>query len=178
MTSRPGQVFVALLRGINVGGKNRLPMAELVQACEALGWREVRTYIQSGNLVFRAEEPRGESLQAEIERRFGLRVPVVLRSADAMAGVLAGVPFAELDREELHVGFLAEPPSAERLAKLDPARSPGDRFAVVSGEIYLHLPNGVARTKLTNDYFDRALGTVCTVRNWNTVEALARMARE
>lgn len=181
---RASSTHVALLRGINVGGRNKLPMVELAQVFVESGAGNVRTYIQSGNVVFTAAaavtKGIGAAVAGLIEKRFGLRVPVVVRSAGEMEGVLAGNPFLRKGAEvaTLHVAFLADRPEARRVAALDANRSPGDSFAVAGREIYLHLPNGVARTKLTNDYFDRALGTVSTVRNWRTVETLAGMAKQ
>ncbi len=172
---------VALLRGINVGGKNKLPMVDLVAMFEAAGGTAVRTYIQSGNVVFEADDGVAGtipmSIQRAIEARFGHSVPVVTRTADALAAAVAGNPYAEGDFEasRLSVGFLADRPDAARVAALDPDRSPPDTFAIVGQEIYLHCPNGVARSKLTNAYFDRVLGTVSTFRNWRTTSKLLDM---
>ncbi|NYF78628.1 DUF1697 domain-containing protein [Granulicella arctica] len=172
-------MHVALLRGINVGGKNSLPMVELVRMFEAAGCGEVKTYIQSGNVVFRSENVAGlgARISEEIAGRLGLRVPVILRSAVQMRSAVAKNPFvkAGVAAELLHVYFLGDAGSAAAVKGLDVERSPGDSFAVVGREVYLHLPNGVARTKLTNVYFDKALGTVSTMRNWRTVGVLAGM---
>ena len=175
-------VFVALLRGINVGGRNVLPMRELSSMCVELGCREVQTYIQSGNVVFRASPELArrfpEELATLIERRTRLRVPVVLRSATELAAITRSNPFIRTgaDPGTLHVMFLADEPGPGAVAALDPERSPPDRFVVAAREIYLHCPNGVARSKLTNQYFDTRLGTVSTSRNWRTVLKLAEMA--
>jgi len=178
-----GEMGVALLRGINVGGKNLLPMPALAEIFAEAGCAEVRTYIQSGNVVFR--EARGarleaiaEAVRAEIAARFGLKVPVVVRGAEEFQRVIAENPFAArgLDADWLHVMFLADEPTAEMVAGLDAARSPGDEFVVRGREVYLHLPNGAARTKLTNAYFDARLKTVGTQRNWRTVLVLGEMA--
>ncbi|MCC6524897.1 MAG: DUF1697 domain-containing protein, partial [Polyangiaceae bacterium] len=172
---------VALLRGINVGGKNKLPMKELVPLFEQAGCRAVRTYIQSGNVVFRAARARAASVPeivAEaIRARLGFRAPVVLRTADELGELARGNPFVRsgADVGALHVVFLAERPTASRVAALDPGRSPPDELVVRGREIYLLLPNGVARTKLTNAYFDATLATTSTVRNWRTVLALLEM---
>jgi len=171
------EMYVALLRGINVGGKNSLPMKELAGMFARAGCREVRTYIQSGNVVFGADDVEGlaERIAAEIEQRFGMRVPVILRSGAEMRKALRSNPFAKAGVEEsmLHVYFLADKPAAAAVKALDYERSPGDSFVVAGREIYLHLPDGVARTKLTNVYFDKQLATVSTLRNWRTVVTLA-----
>jgi len=173
---------VALLRGINVGGKNKLPMATLACLFTGEGASDVVTFIQSGNVVFAAPPKRAAAIAARVERRLdaelSLRVPVVLRSAAELAAVAARNPFvaARRDPDELHVLFLAAQPTAAQLRALDPARSPGDEFAVIGRDIYLRLPNGVARTRLSNAYFDKALATVSTGRNWRTVLKLVELA--
>ncbi len=173
---------VALLRGINVGGKHKLPMAELARIFDELGCSEVRTYIQSGNVVYLAEAALAARVPAlvaaALEAQRGFAVPVVGRSAAELAAVAAGNPFlAEgADPATLHVAFLAAAPRAAAIAALDPDRSPPDRFHLVGRELYLCLPNGVARSKLTNDYLDRTLGTTSTIRNWKTVLALVELA--
>jgi len=177
------EAHVALLRGVNVGGKNSVPMADLAALFAEAGCSSVRTYIQSGNVVFAPPAKRPADLAGllarRIEARFGLKVPVVLRSAGELEAVVRGNPFlAEgADEERLHVMFLAGAPAPEAVARLDPHRSPPDRFVVAGRDVYLHTPNGMARSKLTNDHFDRALATVSTVRNWRTVSKLLEMAR-
>ena len=191
MTETPGRdeecgmgdtTAVALLRGINVGGKNKLAMKAVAEIFAGAGCREVRTYIQSGNVVFRAARLQGvaEAVRAAIEAEFGLQVPVVLRTAAEMAGAIANNPFLrqEIDAAWLHVMFLEDEPTAAQVAGLDHGRSLPDAFAVVGREVYLHLPNGAAKTKLTNAYFDSKLKTVGTQRNWRTVVTLAEMMGE
>jgi len=176
-----GDCHVALLRGINVGGKNLVPMKELKLLFERAGCADVETYIQSGNVVFRApmKVVRGlaATMAAAIERRFGLRVPVVLRTAAELGEVIRANPFdaSTIEGRLLYVAFLADAPAQERRARLDQQRSPGDRFELRGREVYLHLRNGAATTKLTNDYFDRTLATISTARNWNTVRKLFDM---
>lgn len=173
--------YVALLRGINVGGKNMLPMKELAEIFATAGCTDVVTYIQSGNVVFCAEDRMAKELGAAISKqlleRFGLKVPVVLRSAAELHAVIRGNPFlkAGVAEDAMHVSFLADRPSADLVAGLDAARSVPDEFAVVGRDIYLNLLNGVAKTKLTNAYFDSKLKTVSTMRNWRTVLKLAEM---
>lgn len=174
--------YVALLRGVNVGGKNALPMRELATMFRGAGCVDVVTYIQSGNVVFgaAAEGVVGVAavIEKEISERFGVRSPVIVRTALEMGKVLAGNPFAGAAEEMLHVYFLRDLPTKAQVKALDYERSAPDVFAVLGREIYLHLPNGMARTKLTNVYFDKALGTVCTARNWRTVGKLVEMLGE
>jgi uncharacterized protein (DUF1697 family) len=170
-------VVIALLRGINVGGKHILPMKELAALFTACGCTDVETYIQSGNVLFRTKR-KPEKLAAAIERaiaeRYGFEVPVVTRTATELHGVARKNPFlaAGADPATLGVAFLAKLPGAARVAALDPKRSPPDEFAVRGRDVYLRLPNGFAKTKLTNAYLDTTLGTVSTARNWRTLLAL------
>lgn len=181
MAGSSSQTHVALLRGINVGGKNRLPMKELAQLFVASGCSEVRTYIQSGNVVFKAKPALARrvasSIAAAITRDFGLSVPVVMRSADELRSAARNNPFlrAGADTGALHIAFLRDEPTPERVAALDPQRSPPDEFKVAGREIYLRCPAGVADSKLTNAYFDSKLATVSTARNWNTVTKLLEL---
>jgi uncharacterized protein (DUF1697 family) len=179
--SRQQTAWLALLRGINVGGKNILPMKRLAAMFADASCEDVRTFIQSGNVVFRADAKVAASLSAAIAKRIeadlGFRVPVMLRSAEEMAAVVRGNPFlkAGADEKYLHVSFLADAPDPAAVAKLDPLRSPPDEYVVVGREIYAQTPNGLGNSKLTNAYFDAKLKTISTARNWNTVVKLAEM---
>ena len=175
-------VNVALLRGINVGGKNRLPMKELAALFVDAGCEDVRTYIQSGNVVFRVGPAAGEDIasviSASILDHFGYQIPVITRTARAFQEIVRANPFLEAGAEadKLHVMFLAELPDSANVEALDPHRSQGDEFAVMGREIYLHCPNGVARSKLTNSYFDSRLSTTSTTRNWRTTLKLLELS--
>ena len=177
-------VHVALLRGINVGGKNKLTMRELVGIFEALDCQDVHTYIQSGNVVFRAGAALAKHLPktvaGSIAEQLGLEVPVVIRSGSEIAKVLENNPFLERgeDPQFLHVGFLAKAPTKAQVASLDPNRSPPDEFSCHGRELYFFCPQGVARSKYSNAYLDKQLATVTTVRNWRTTVKLAAMAAE
>jgi uncharacterized protein (DUF1697 family) len=179
--STESDLHVALLRGVNVGGKNRLAMKDLARVCEGLGCRDVRTYLQSGNVVYRAPPELAGGMQTRLRAAMaadlGLDVPVVTRDALGLRAAVEASPFIArgLDPATVHVMFLAELPEAPLVAALDRDRSPGDAFEVHAADVHLHLPNGVARSKLTNAWFDARLRTVSTVRNWNTVTALAAM---
>ena len=174
---------IALLRGINVGGKNILPMKALAAMfCEA-GCGEVRTYIQSGNVVFTAKPalvrrvPR--LISKAISNGFNLEIPIVMRTAGELAKVAGNNPFLKdgADTKPLSVAFLTDRPTKAAVASLDPGHSPPDEFDVRGREIYLRYPNGVGRTRLTNQYFDSRLKLTSTVRNWRTVLKLVEMAR-
>jgi len=178
------ETYIALLRGVNVGGKHILPMkalAELVSACKC---RDVRTYIQSGNIVFAAPHDvvrkLPDTLAKKIQERFGFGSPVILRTADELAQVCRNNPFLKrgAPERELHVYFLSETPTREAIQSLDANRSLPDAFRVIGREVYLHMPNGVGRTKLTSTYLDSRLATVGTARNWTTVNKLLELAAE
>jgi uncharacterized protein (DUF1697 family) len=151
-------------------------MRRLAGYFEAAGCSEVRTVGASGNVRFRAAAAVARAapglVEARIHEECGFRSPVVLRSGEEIAAVLAGNPFVEqgVPEELLHVVFLAERPADG--ASLEAARSPGDRCAVRGREVYLALPRGVSGTKWTSAYVDRVLGTVGTWRNWRTVGKL------
>ena len=173
---------VALLRGVNVGGRNKLPMADLRVAMTTAGFEGAATYLQSGNIIFDVAPPGCDdvaaALQGLIQDRFEVSSPVVLRQGTEIASVATNNPFLadEDDPARLHVTFLDAAPGMDCLERLDPDRSPGDRFCVRDREIYLHLPNGAARTKLTVDYFERTLDVTATNRNWNTVHKLLELS--
>jgi uncharacterized protein (DUF1697 family) len=158
-------------------------MKDLTDVFVEAGCANVRTYIQSGNVVFTAA-PRviakvPHLVAAQIAKRFGYRTPVVLRTAEELSDVLSNNPFiaASTPEDYLHVMFLADLPDPGDVEKLDPARSPGDFFAVRGRDIYLRLPNGAAKTKLSNAYFDSKLRTVSTCRNWRTTGKLLEMMK-
>ena len=184
-SSRSGDVstYVALLRGINVGGKNILPMPALVEIFAKCGCANVRSYIQSGNIIFSATAACAKELPttvaAEIEKRFKIRTPLIVRPAQTLAASAAGNPFlaAGADADLLHVGFLASAPDAQKIKMLDVNRSPGDSFQILGQHVYLRVTNGMGKTKLTNAWFDSKLDTVSTIRNWRTVLKLVEMSR-
>lgn len=180
-------MHVALLRGINVGGKNKVPMKLLAELFGLAGAEDVRTYIQSGNVVFgvaggKAQQAKGaerieKGVAEQMEKRLGFAPVMVVRSAAELTRAIQANPFPEAsaNHKALHLGFLKDKTSPARIAKLDPARSPGDSVAVIGSEVYLWTPDGVADSKFTSAYFDSALETTVTFRNWRTVGVLAEM---
>jgi uncharacterized protein (DUF1697 family) len=168
-------VRVALLRGINVGGKTTVPMEQLKSLFASLGHEDVTTYIQSGNVVFRSAPGSEQKVAAALEQRiadtFAVAARVLLRTPAELETIAARNSFLERqsDLTKLHVVFLDRRPAASAVAELDPGRSPPDEFSVLGREVYLHLPNGFGRSKLTIDYFEGRLGAVATARNWRTL---------
>ena len=177
------KTYLALLRGLNVGGKNKLPMKDLIDIFVEAKCANVRTYIQSGNVIFTASPGLAarlpERITAQITKRFGFRTPMLLRTAQQLEDVIANNPFLQegAAEEMLHILFLADLPSPVRVPSLDPDRSPPDSFIVRGQEVYLRLPNGVATSKLTNNYFDSKLATTSTGRNWRTVTKLLELMK-
>jgi len=175
------RTWIVLLRGINVGGNNPLPMAELRSDLESLGCEHVRTYIQSGNVVLRAATRSaaslGRTIGSRIEERHGFRPRLLVLSRDEMQAAVDANPFPEAvaDPKTLHFGFLAEPPSDPDLEALEEARAPTERYELTDGVLYLHAPQGIARSKLAANA-EKHLGVVMTARNFRTVEKLLSMA--
>jgi uncharacterized protein (DUF1697 family) len=173
-------MHIALLRGINVGGKNKLPMKDLAAFFQDAAAKNVQTYIQSGNVVFEADKPNevADKVCARIQGELGYNCPIVLRSSAELAKTLANNPYAATceNEKELFVMFLRDQPSAAAVAGLDPNRSAPDEFQVIGADIYLRIVTSAATTKLTNAYFDSRLKTMSTSRNWRTVGILAEMS--
>ena len=177
------ETYLALLRGINVGGKNKIKMTDLNAMFVEAGCSNVRTFIQSGNVIFnstakvRAQVPR--LITEKIAASLGHKTPVIVRSLQELADAVAANPFipAGAALDSLFVMFLADLPAPAKVDVLDPNRSPGDEFIVRGREIYLKLTTGAADTKLTNAYFDSKLSTICTSRNWRTVNTLLELMK-
>jgi uncharacterized protein (DUF1697 family) len=173
--------YAALLRGINLGSHAKIKMPALRQLFEALGHADVQTYLQSGNVVFTADDADPDKLARAIERRIkhdlDLTVPVLLRSQAELADIVANNPFLKqkADPATLHVTFLAEEPDRERIDAIDSAFGEPDGFAIVGRELYLHCPGGYGRTKLNNNFFERRLKVGATTRNWKTVTRLREL---
>jgi uncharacterized protein (DUF1697 family) len=169
--------FVGLLRGINVGGHARLPMAALREICAGLGWEKVETYIQSGNFVFEAEG-REATLEAALEAALPLRVPVLVRAAPAWRRLVAANPFAAEAQDEAQrvlTGLSKRPPAAGAAAAIEAKAAAGERVLEAGGALWFHYPEGVGTSKLTPALIDRAAGSPVTARNWRTLQKLEEM---
>ena len=168
--------YVGLLKGVNVGGNHQVPMLELRALFESLGYGDVRTFIQSGNIIFANDAaPVARDLELEIEARFGIKINVVLRTPVDLRKVIRENPFEAADPSKLMVGFMAKAPSKSDVDSLDHERFPVERFTVVGANLYLLFPDGMARTKLP-DYLHRQLKVPFTVRNWSTVNKLFELS--
>ncbi|MFG3708620.1 DUF1697 domain-containing protein [Micromonospora sp. NPDC047670] len=174
--------WVALLRGVNVGGA-KVAMADLRRLVAGLGHDDVKTYLQSGNVVFGSTVRDAEALARGIERaiadELGLSVPVLVRSGRELAAVAGGNPYAdrEDDPTRLLVAFLATVPEKSAVTALTVPGGENVAFTVTGREVYLHYPDGgYGRSKFTNNYLEKQLGVVATTRNWRSVRALAEQA--
>jgi len=174
--------FVSMLRGINVGGQKKISMETLRGIYEGLGFAHVRTYVQSGNVVFvTSEQDRTvltKRIETHIEQTCGYHVPIFIRSAQELQKILASNPFLTARHEDpskLHVSFLYHIPTVPMWSKLTSPGDSVDEFARVELAIYLFCPNGYGKTKLSNAFFERKLGMPVTTRNWNTVKTLYTM---
>jgi uncharacterized protein (DUF1697 family) len=173
--------YIALFRGINVGGKSTLPMPGLVSALEALGAYDIRTYIQSGNVVFRSPENNPAQLAArlstEIGQRYGFEPWVIVLKPEKIIAAMQGNPFpaAEANPNSLHVGFLESVPPNPDVEKLNSLKADSEKFQLKGDIFYFYAPDGVGRSKLAATA-EKALGVPMTDRNWRTVAKLREMA--
>jgi uncharacterized protein (DUF1697 family) len=171
--------WVALLRGINLGPRNKVPMAELRKALEAAGYGGVRTYIASGNILLDGPARRA-ALASDLERlvadTFGVSTSVILRKPRDLAATVAAHPFA--DASETHVAFLAARPGKAAAARLADLDGGADRAVLAGAELYLRLTRGVHGSPLSIARLESLLGVPATLRNWRTVVALADLAAE
>jgi uncharacterized protein (DUF1697 family) len=172
--------MVALLRAVNVGGR-KLPMAELRTLCAGLGWADVATYIQSGNLVFTASG-KAEAIEAILEKaiakQFGMDVPVIVRSKAEWAKYQAENPFPKEAKDEpnrLMLVLAKRPPAAGAAEAIEPRAKDGERVRQAGDALWFHYPNGAGTSKLTPSLVDRAIGSPGTARNYNTVMKLKEM---
>jgi uncharacterized protein (DUF1697 family) len=175
--------MVALLRAVNVGGR-KLPMAELRALCGELGWTDVATYIQSGNLVFSAPgkaDAIAEALEQAIAKRFGLDVAVVIRSKAEWTKYPGLNPFPQAAKDEpnkLHLLLSKRPPAKEAAETIQARAKAGERVKQAGDGLWIHYPEGAGASKLTPSMIDRALGSPGTARNFNTVLKLLEMVEE
>jgi uncharacterized protein (DUF1697 family) len=178
-------VYIALLRGINVGAHKRMKMEKLRSSCEALGFCEVATYIQSGNLVFKGTKASPASVSKKLEQRisvdFGFEADVITRTSDELGKIIRSNPLLkepDMDESKFHVVFLSDTPAAESIKKLESIILAPDRVRVRGQEIYFYFPNGVSGSSLWKHNLDRVLSVSATMRNWNTVNKLLEMAEQ
>jgi uncharacterized protein (DUF1697 family) len=182
MKKRPQDTFIALLRGINVGGHHKVPMSELRSLCADSGWANVQTYVQSGNLIFSATATPAvleAELERSLEKRFGFSVPVIVRAASSWPAYVKSNPFSAASKKEPKLVMLAlakAPPNVDAVNGLRERASKSERIERAGDALWIHFGGGVARSKLTPALLDRLVGSPVTMRNWRTVLTLGKMA--
>lgn len=173
---------VAFLRGINLGPRMRVEMARLRELVEALDYDDVRTYLQSGNVVFATSVAAPEAARAierQIQEHLGLTVPVLVRTEDELAAIVDANPLRDVatDPARYLVNFLSAPPDPARLRELDASDFEPETFRVVGSEAYVWSPSGVRASRLSHAFWEKRFEVTATGRNWNTVTKLLALAR-
>lgn len=173
------QTHIALLRGINVGGHKKLKMADLKLLFEDLGFQNVTTYIQSGNVIFSAEEERGlsEKISNEIKAKFGWEVPVLVKTMDEIVKILATCPFEETKKVEAYFMLLASKPETKLMEAVREISYPNEEFVLSPECVYIHYGNGAGNAKLNNNFFEKKLKVAATTRNYRTLARLVELAK-
>jgi uncharacterized protein (DUF1697 family) len=176
------QTYIAILRGINVSGKNKIAMKDLKAALEGAGFLNVATYIQSGNVVFghklTDEKTLANQITQLIKTAFGLDVPVLVRTANDIEQTYANNPFLKqkgIDADKLHITYLADVPAQENIDKANTYNYGPDEFIIMGNNVYVHCPNGYGNTKLNNTFFENKLKVAATTRNLKTAAKLVEM---
>lgn len=176
-------VLLSILRGINVSGQKKILMSDLKQLYEGLDFEKVKTFIQSGNVVFesKANTTLAKKIEQKIKQKYEFDVPVVIRTLDEMEVIISHNPFLKtkgIELDKLHVTYLSETPTAENIKKIKEINFEPDAFHITGKDIYIHCPNGYGRTKLTNTFFEKKLSVSATTRNWKTSNELLKMMKE
>ncbi|MBS9522581.1 DUF1697 domain-containing protein [Litoribacter alkaliphilus] len=177
------KTYISILRGINVSGNKPIKMDTLREMYQDLGFRDVKTYVQSGNVIFSSEEMAPAILEQNISRQietdFGFEVPVLVLTVDKLSEIIASNPFVDDQDKEpsfLHVTFLAAPPAAYDQMTIENKKQNGEKISFSNTAVYLYCPNGYGRTKLTNNFLEARLKVKATTRNWKTTTELLRLA--
>ncbi len=176
--------YIAILRGINVSGHKMIKMETLRAMFERLNFKNTKTYIQSGNVVFQSKEININKLEQkivkEIQKEFGFEVPVIVKELDEIKIVLENNPFVNKRKEDitkLHVTFLSAEPAKDSIEKIKDMNYMPDEFILTGKAIYLFCPNGYGNTKLNNNFFENKLKVAATTRNWKTVNELVSIGK-
>ncbi len=192
------KTYISILRGINVGGKKKILMADLKKLYEILGFSNVQTYIQSGNIIFdyqntenhnnkidlqEIQQNISQQIANKISEQYDFQVPVIIRNIEEMESCIKNNPFigkyADLDK--FHVSFLSQKPTESNIDELNDKAKEGyfgdDEYLILGKEVYLYCPNGYGITKLSNNFLENKLKVIATTRNWKTVNELLRIAK-
>lgn len=173
------KTYIALLRGINVGGHKKLKMADLKLLFETLGFEDVVTYIQSGNVVFSSKDSKdfSEIISREIEVRFGWEVPVLVKTADSIAEILNDCPFEEAKKAEAYFMLFASKPETKLMEDVNKISYPNEEFVLSPECVYIYFENGYGNAKLNNNFFEKKLKVAATTRNYRTLAKLIELAK-
>lgn len=176
------KTYIAILRGINVSGHKMIKMEALRKMFEELNFKSVKTYIQSGNVVFQSKEINSDKIEKKIAKKikeeFSIEVPVMVKELDELKTVLKNNPFVNKRKEnitKLHITFLNREPEKAAIDKIKEGQYIPDEFILAGKTVYLFCPNGYGNTKLNNNFFENKLKVVATTRNWKTVNELVLM---
>ncbi|HTA60973.1 MAG TPA: DUF1697 domain-containing protein [Bacteroidia bacterium] len=179
------QTYIAILRGINVSGHKLIKMDALRKLFDSMGFKNTKTYIQSGNVVFQGKQAKTQDLEKKIAssilKEFSFEVPVLVKDANELEVVLKNNPFINKRKEDvtkLHVTFLSAEPEKANIDKIKEGNYAADEFIITGKTVYLFCPNGYGNTKLSNTFFENKLKVTATTRNWKTINELVTMAAE
>ena len=176
------RTYISLLRGINVSGQKKINMEELKKLYESLGFKNVQTYIQSGNVIFEGSDTDVSRLinkiEGKIKNSFGFDVKILIRTKNEMQKLIENTPFNKKDPSKLQVTFLSDSPVQLPLDEINNAKDNSEEVSISGKEIYLFYPNGYGRSKLSNNFFERKLKLSATTRNWKTVNKLLELANQ
>lgn len=179
------KTYISILRGINVSGQKLIKMDALKKAYERLGFQNVTTYVQSGNVIFNVSDPEPEQLEQMIYRRiekvFGFEVPVIVLTAEKLKQIVDNNPFIsdpDIDPAFLHVTFLLSKSGKYNSREIEEKKQDGEEISFTNEAVYLYCPNGYGRTKLNNNFLESRLKVIATTRNWKTTNELLKIALE
>jgi uncharacterized protein (DUF1697 family) len=178
------QTFISILRGINVSGQKKILMSDLKALYESLKFKDVITYIQSGNVIFRADAKLSDNdlakkIENAILKKYNFSVPVIIRSAEEIKKIISANPFLKeknINQEKLHVTFLSDVPEKKYLEAVKELDFTPDNFVITGKEVFLYIPDSYGETKLSNKFFENKLKVSATTRNWKSVNKLAELA--
>lgn len=174
--------YISLLRGINVSGRKKIKMEYLKMLYKSLKFKDVTTYIQSGNVVFQCQDSPplllAKKIENKIKERLGFDVPVFILTKNELQKIIENSPFEKEDASKLYITFLSDSVYKEYLDKINTVKDKSETFFVSKKVVYLFLPNGYGRTKLSNNFFEKIFNMPGTTRNWKTVNTLLDMAKK
>ncbi len=175
------KTYISILRGINVNGQKKILMQDLTELYQDLDFKEVVTYIQSGNVIFKTEKKftdikLAKLIEEKIAEKYNFHVPIIIRTYEDLQNVVLTNPFKNEDIDSLYVTFLSNTPNALNLMKLDDANFLPDKFEVIGKEIFICVTS-YGNTKLSNNFFESKLKVIATTRNWKTVNKLIEIVK-